>query len=471
VSLRRIVGRTQTSAVFFTHLKEKAMREGGLAAPTRHNIAWEDPDFYDEAKLDAELRRVFDICHTCRRCFNLCDSFPKLFDLIDESKTGELDSVPSEAFKPVIDACTLCDMCFMTKCPYVPPHPFDLDFPHLMLRARAVELKKGEIQASERELAKTDRNGKLAAYVAPLANWATETSNKLTRNAIEKIAGLHHEARLPKYQAKSFEKRAKKDPPPVDKTAPAAGRKAVIYATCFGNYNDPDVGLAARGVLAKNGVETEIVYPHCCGMPMLEQGNIAAVAEGARIVASTLQPWIAKGYDVIALVPSCALMLKFEWPLILPKDAAVQALSKATFDLSEYIVDIARKEGLAPGLQPIETSIALHISCHSRAQNMGQKAAEMVRLIPGADCQVIERCSGHGGSWGYRKENFETALKVGRPVAQQVHNGKKVCLTSECPLAGLHIAQGVERLDSEAKAPALATHPIELMARAYGLGF
>ncbi|QXX73250.1 heterodisulfide reductase-related iron-sulfur binding cluster [Methylovirgula sp. HY1] len=445
------------------------MREGGLAAPTRHPLAWEDPEFYDEAKLDTELRRVFDICHTCRRCFNLCDSFPRLFDLIDESKTGELDSVASASFKPVIDACTLCDMCFMTKCPYVPPHEFNIDFPHLMLRARAVEAKKGEVEFSERELAKTDRNGKLAAYVAPLANWATNSANKMMRGLLEKAAGLHHEAHLPKYQSKSFATLTREKPPVVDRSAPGFGRKAVLFSTCFTNYNDPQVGLAARAVLAKNGVETEVVYPQCCGMPLLEQGLIGEVAKAARTISGTLQPWIEKGYDVIASVPSCALMLKFEWPLILPNDAGVKLLSKATFDLSEYVVDIARKEGIAPGLQPIEASLALHISCHSRAQNMGQKAAEMVRLIPGADVQVMERCSGHGGTWGYRTENFETALKVGRPVAQQARDGKKACVASECPLAGLHITQGIEKLDGETKLPALVTHPIELVARAYGL--
>ena len=445
------------------------MREGGLAAPTRHPLAWEDPEFYDEAKLDSELRRVFDICHTCRRCFNLCDSFPRLFDLIDDSKSGELDSVASESFKPVIDACTLCDMCFMTKCPYVPPHEFNIDFPHLMLRARAVEAKKGEIGLAERELAKTDRNGKLATYVAPLANWATSAANKMMRNLLEKTAGLHPEAHLPKYHSKNLAKLASEKPLVVDRGAPGFGRKAVLFSTCFTNYNDPQVGLAALAVLAKNGVETEVVYPHCCGMPLLEQGLIAEVAKAAQTISSTLQPWIEKGYDVIASVPSCALMLKFEWPLILPNDASVKLLSKATFDLSEYIVDIARKEGLAPGLQPVETSVSLHISCHSRAQNMGQKAAEMVRLIPGADVQIIERCSGHGGTWGYRTENFETALKVGRPVAQQARDGKKACVTSECPLAGLHITQGIEKLDGAAKLPALVTHPIELVARAYGL--
>ena len=444
------------------------MREGGLAAPVRHALDWENPDFYDEAKLDAEMRRIFDICHTCRRCFNICDSFPRLFDLVDESATGELESVDSKQFGPVVDACTLCDMCFMTKCPYVPPHEFNLDFPHLMLRYRAVEARKGKVSFADRELAKTDRNGEVARFVAPLANLMTETANKPARLALEKMAGLHRDARLPKYVSKSFEVATRQAPPAVDRSAPAFGRKAVLYATCYVDYNNPDIGLATRAVLAKNGVETEVLHPHCCGMPLLEQGLIGEVAKGAEIVATALKPWIEKGYDVIALVPSCALMLKFEWPLILPGNEDVKLLSKSTFDISEYVVDIARKEGLAPGLKPVEGGVALHISCHSRAQNMGQKAAEMLRLLPQADIQVIERCSGHGGSWGYRKENFEVALKVGRPVAQQALGGKKACVTSECPLAGMHVAQGIDRLAGEAPKPALLNHPISLVARSYG---
>src|SRR5512135_147164 len=166
------------------------MSEGSLDAPVRHPLAWHDPDFTDPAKLDEEMRRVFDICHGCRRCFNLCDSFPRLFDLVDAAPTGELDSVESKDFKPVVDACTLCDMCFLTKCPYVPPHEFDLDFPHLMLRYRAAELKAGKIPWVRRQLVETDRNGELAGKVAPLANWATKTGNALTRPALESLAGL-----------------------------------------------------------------------------------------------------------------------------------------------------------------------------------------------------------------------------------------------------------------------------------------
>jgi len=445
------------------------MREGSLEAPTRHALAWKDPEFYDAAKLEAEMRRVFDVCHGCRRCFNLCDSFPRLFELIDQSKTGELDAVATPDFKSVADACTLCDMCFMTKCPYVPPHPFNIDFPHLMLRHRAVEARERKLTLADRELAKTDRNGRLAGAVAPLANWATDTKNRTTRATLQQLAGIHREAELPKFHGKTLMMRAKEIPATADPTAPAHGRKAVIYATCFGNYNAPEVGLAARAVLAKNGVETALVYPRCCGMPLLEQGRIDKVAAAAKAVAAALKDWIARGYDVIALVPSCALMFKVEWPLVLPDDPDVKRLAEATYDVSEYVVDIARKEGLAGGLRPLEGGIAIHLACHTRAQNVGQKAAEMLGLIPGAAVQVIERCSGHGGAWGFKRGNFEVALKVGRPVARQAAESGKAYLASECPLAGAHIAQGMARLGGDGPRPTLVTHPIQLMARAYGV--
>ena len=446
------------------------MREGSLDAPTRHPIEWQNEDFYDAAKIDAEMHRVFDICHGCRRCFNLCDSFPRLFDLVDNSPTGELDSVDSKDFKPVVDACTLCDMCFMTKCPYVPPHEFNLDFPHLMLRYRAAEAKKKGVPFADRQLAETDRNGRLAGAVAPIANWASDTGNGLTRPLMEKIGGVHREAKLPQFHGKTFSLRAKSEAPPLNREAPGFGRKAVLYATCFVNYNNPDIGMAARKVLALNGVETEVVYPACCGMPQLEQGEIGRVADSARKVSQALKPWIDKGYDVIALVPSCALMLKFEWPLILPQDEDVRRLSKSTFDISEYIVDIAKKNGLAPGMKPLDGGVSVHLACHARAQNMGPKAAELLRLIPDTKVAVIERCSGHGGSWGVKKEWFEVALKVGKPVARQAMKNANPHVVSECPLAGDHIIQGMERLDdSDAHVPARARHPIELIARAYGL--
>jgi glycerol-3-phosphate dehydrogenase subunit C len=446
------------------------MAEGSLDAPTRHPLDWQDPDFYDRAKIDAEMHRVFDICHGCRRCFNLCESFPRLFDMIDDSATGELDAVDKKDYAKVVEACTLCDMCFMTKCPYVPPHEFNLDFPHLMLRYRAADFREGKTPWSQRQLVETDRNGKLAAVAAPLVNWATKVENTVTRPAMEKLADIDRRAALPKFHGRSFALRAKAEAPPVDASAPAHGRKALLYATCFVNYNNPHIGEATRAVLAKNGVATEASYPGCCGMPHLEQGDIARVAESARKVAAALSPYIEQGYDIVALVPSCALMLKFEWPLILPEDKAIERLAHATFDISEYVVDIAKKEGLAPGLKTLPGGVTLHLACHARAQNMGAKAAEMLRLLPQSDVAVIERCSGHGGSWGVLKENFDIALKVGKPAARQAMKNAKGFVASECPLAAEHILQGMAALaDGESKPPAETFHPIELFARAYGL--
>ncbi|HEX9461811.1 MAG TPA: heterodisulfide reductase-related iron-sulfur binding cluster [Alphaproteobacteria bacterium] len=450
------------------------MREGSLDAPVRHPIEWRSPDFWDEARLDAELRRVFDICHGCRRCFNLCESFPRLFDLVDATPSGMVEEVKSESFGPVVDACTLCDMCFMTKCPYVPPHQFNVDFPHLMLRARAVGAKKNGIPFAERELTKTDRNGKLASTVAPLANWASDEKNKLTRPPLAALTGIDREARLPKFHGKTFALRAKHNPPPVNASGPAKGRKAALYATCFVNYNNPSVGEAIQAVLAHNGVETQVVYPRCCGMPQLEHAEFEKVAESAKAVAAEFSPLIDQGYDVVALVPSCALMLKFEWPLIVPDDPLVKKLAAATFDASEYVVDIAKRHGLAPGLKGLDGGVSMHLACHARAQNMGPKAAEMLRLIPDIDIAVIERCSGHGGSWGIMEQNFAAALKVGKPVARTAAKNGKAYIASECPLAGEHIVQGIERLDDEERAELPrriehSIHPIELFAKAYGL--
>jgi glycerol-3-phosphate dehydrogenase subunit C len=451
------------------------MREGSLDAPIRNPIAWGDPDFTDWDKINTELERVFDICHGCRRCFNLCDSFPRLFTLIDDSPSGELDSVDKADYKPVVDACTLCDMCFMVSCPYVPPHEFDLDFPHLMLRYRAAELGAGKASRMTRELTKTDRNGRMASLAPGLANWASDTKNGTTRGLLESLADVDRDAALPRYHGKTFVKRAEAAPPPRATGAPAAERKAVLYATCFVNYNNPTLGQAAQAVLAKNGVETQVVYPACCGMPQLEQGDFAKVAENARKVAGELADWVEQGYDIVALVPSCALMLKFEWPLILPEEDSVKRLSQATYDITEYVVDIAKTEGLAEGLRPLDGGVALHIACHARAQNMGNKAREMLKLIPDAEIKQLPRCSGHGGSWGVMKGNFETGLKIGKPVARDVYKAGLKYVSSECPLAGTHILQGVERIAAQDKSdeskplPETAPHPIELFARAYGI--
>jgi glycerol-3-phosphate dehydrogenase subunit C len=446
---------------------QEAAREGGLDAPLRHPIAWRDEAYYDLAAVEAEMERMFDVCHTCRRCFNLCDSFPRLFEMIDESPTGELDSVNKAQYAKVDEACTLCDMCFMTKCPYVPPHPLDVDIPHIILRYRAAKRKANGGQFIREQLGETDRNGKLAKPVAGLANWATARENTPLRKLLEAIAKIDAEVELPKYHSKTATDRLARPIPP-DPAGPAFGRrKAALYATCFVDYNTPDTAVAAAKVLARQGVEAELVYPECCGMPQLEAGDLADVAHRAERVAKTFAPWIDQGYDVVALTASCGLMMKFEWPLLLPENEAVKRLSAAVRDISEYVVDIARDTGLAPGLQPVAGGVAVHHACHARAQNMGAKSAEMLRMIPDTKVDLIERCSGHGGTFGVMKDTHPIALKVGKAAARQVAQKEDATLCSDCPLACKHLGQMLSA-ETGGEGPRQA-HPIQIMAQAYGL--
>ncbi len=359
-------------------------------------------------------------------------------------------------------------MCFLTKCPYVPPHEFNIDFPHLMLRYRAAEKANNGIPFFDKQLTETDRNGKLAGSVSGVANWGSKRGNSLTRPLLEAVAGVDKNAELPKYHGKTFHARASENPPTVNNAAPAHGRKAAIFATCFANYNNPDIGTAALNVLAHNGVETEVVYPGCCGMPQLEQGDIRRVAEKAKATAAALRPYVDAGKDIIALIPSCALMMKFEWPLIVPDDENIARLAQATFDISEYVMTIANEEGLADGLTPIDGPVALHLACHARAQNMGPKGAEMLRAIPDAKVSVVERCSGHGGSWGIKKENFGVATKFAKQTVKKLADTKLAHVCSECPLAGKHLVQGMEALGEDAPKIDQSVHPIQVLAKSYG---
>ncbi|HWX88731.1 MAG TPA: heterodisulfide reductase-related iron-sulfur binding cluster [Rhizomicrobium sp.] len=438
-----------------------------MGAPTREIIKWQEPDFADPHQLDAEMRRVFDICHGCRRCFNLCDSFPRLFDLIDNSPKEDVEHLASEDFKPVVEACTLCDMCFMTKCPYVPPHPFMLDFPHLMLRHRFAQAKRGKTEFVQRQLAEMDRNGALARPLAPLVNWASD--NKPMRAVMEKVAGIDAKATLPKFHARTFVAAAKQEPGAVNQAAPAFGkRKAALYATCFVNYNKPETGMDARAVLNHIGVETRIAYPGCCGMPFLEQAELERVAQNAAKVSKELVKLIDEGYDIVALTASCGLMLKFEWALVCPDNPDVQRVADHVFDIDEYVVDVAKKEGLPAGLTALPEGVTVHLACHARAQNMGPKAAEMLKMIPDTPVDVIERCSGHGGTFGVVKPTHDVGVKVGKPVFRAANSQARGHIVSDCPLAAIHIVAHLESKGAETPARE-PEHPIQIMARAFNL--
>ena len=340
-------------------------KEGSLAAPTRDVVDWNSDDYLEEKALDAEMRRQFEVCHSCRRCFNLCDSFPTLFDFIDESPNESVDDLTKKHFEPVTDKCTLCDMCFMTKCPYVPPHEFNIDFPHLMLRYRTYQEKQKKLPKIPKELAKVDRNASLARLSPSIANWSSNKTNKLTRSPLELMTGIDKYAELPKFEKKSFHDNFKNISNNLNKNAPAYGRKVAIYSTCYVNHNNSKVGVAANNVLNFNGVDTISTYPGCCGMPYFEQAQHEKVKIQSENVSEELCKLIDQGYDIVTLTASCGLMLKFEWPLINPENKNVKRLSKHVFDIDEYIIDIAKKEGLVDRLLSISSISVIPVSIAS----------------------------------------------------------------------------------------------------------
>jgi glycerol-3-phosphate dehydrogenase subunit C len=441
------------------------MREGNLEPPKRHPVDWQAPEFYDEALLLGELERVYDVCHGCRRCFNLCNAFPTLFELVDESKTGELDGVDKKDLWKVVDQCYLCDMCFMTKCPYVPPHPLNIDFPHLMLRAKAVKYKKGEVTFRDKLLSATDAVGKLAAIPVVAGAVNKVSSAPAARKLMEGVLGVAKDRVLPQYTSRKFRTHARpRGDFPVTDGANSPG-KVAIFATCYVNYNEPGIGHDLLDILEHNGVPVVLAESEaCCGMPKLELGDLESVA---RLKAANI-PQLARlargGYAILTPVPSCTLMFKQELPLMFPDDDDVQQVADALFDPFEYL-SLRHRDGLLKtDFRRKLGKVSYHVPCHLRVQNMGLRTQELLKLVPGTELNTVERCAGHDGTWGVKKEFFAQSMKIGRPVFKAMAGAAPDYISSDCPIAGRHIQQGIGS-DGEAR----KEHPLTLIRIAYGL--
>jgi len=441
------------------------MREGSLEAPTRHPLAWKAPEFWDQAQAEQELERIFGICHGCRRCVNLCTTFPTLFDLVDNSKTMEVDGVAKEDYWKVVDQCYLCDLCYMTKCPYVPPHPWNVDFPHVMLRAKAIKFGK-DVKFRDRLLSSTDRNGKLAAI--PVVAQAVNAVNnfKPARAAMQAVIGVHKDRELPPYAPRKFRSTAAKEKTFPVRDGKQTPGKVAIFATCYANYNEPVMGHDLLAILEHNEIPYVLVSSEvCCGMPKFELGDLTGVDALKQKNMPVLAKYAKDGYAILAPVPSCALMFKQELPLMYPGEADAAAVRDAMFDPFEYFV-LRKKDGLLRTDFKNELGkIAYHIPCHSRVQNMGQKTREALEMIPGTQVTVVERCSGHDGTWGVKTEYFDNSMKIGRPVFRQMAAVKANYVSSDCPIAARHIMQGI---GYEAKG-AIKAHPLTLLRKAYGV--
>ncbi len=440
-------------------------REGSVDAPTRHPLDFKNPEFYNEEALFEELERVYDVCHGCRRCVSLCNSFPTLFDLIDESETFEVDGVAKEDYWKVVDHCYLCDLCYLTKCPYVPPHEFNIDFPHLMLRAKAIGYKQGRNKFRDKVISSTDAVGKLASIPIVVNVVNAVNKNEHTRALLESALDIHPEARLPEYHSKTLSKRAKTHQPGNHEVIAAERTrgKVAIFSTCYGEYNEPGIGEDMLKVFEHNGIPTTVVKNTvCCGMPKLELGDLDTVEELMKHNIPLLAKMVDEGWDLMSPVPSCTLQFKQELPLMFPDDPDVKKVQEAFFDPFEYL-SIRNKAGLMNTEFNGEIGkIAYHAACHQRVQRIGNKTGEILSLIPGTEIDTIERCSGHDGTYAVKKEFHETSMKICRPVVNRVKKGEVDVYTSDCPMAGHHIAEGLsDGTDS--------SHPISLLRQAYGI--
>ena len=455
-------------------------REGSLEAPTRHSIEWRTEKFWDEEDLNAELERVYDICHGCRRCVSLCDAFPTLFDLVDESDTLEVDGVAKEDYGKVVEQCYLCDLCYMTKCPYVPPHEWNVDFPHLMLRAKAQRHRQQGASMRDRLLTSTDAVGKLATI--PLVDVTVNALNrsKLFRNALQGTLGVHRQAPVPTYHSKTLRKAwhktghksghkagheqagsaaAQAQPQAVGETT----GKVAFYATCYGNYNTPELGEDFAAVFRHNDIHIELVPKEaCCGMPKLELGDLDAVNTLKEKNIPVLAQLVDEGFDLIAPIPSCVLMYKQELPLMYPDDADVLKVQKAFFDPFEYLFLRHREGALKTDFKQPLGDISYQVACHLRVQNIGNKTRDILSLVPDTQVNVIERCSGHDGTYAVKRETRDKSVKIAHPVVRQVEASTPTHFASDCPMAATQIASLTEQV-------ARAEHPMSLLRSAYGL--
>ena len=442
------------------------VREGSLEAPTRHPLDWKSAAFYDPEALDRELERVFDICHGCRRCVNLCTAFPTLFDLVDNSKTMEVDGVAKADYAKVVDQCYLCDMCYMTKCPYVPPHAWNVDFPHLMLRAKAVKFRRSGARFRDRLLSSTDALGRLATIPVVVQAVNGLNRNSFSRGVLEKALGVHRERELPEYATRKFRSSIAESRPFAVKDGKNTPGKVAVFSTCYVNYNEPGIGHDLLALLAHNEIPYMIVEKEaCCGMPKLELGDLDSVAALKEKNIPVLARLAREGYAILTPIPSCTLMFKQELPLMFPDDADTRAVQEAMFDPFEYFVLRNRDGLLKKDFRGGLGKVSYHIPCHARVQNMGQKTREMLEMVPGTEVNTVERCAGHDGTWGVKREYYENSMKIGRPVFRQMAGVQPDWVSSDCPIAGRHIRQGMGDEAPQAR----KAHPLTLLRKAYGL--
>ncbi|MHB8381628.1 MAG: heterodisulfide reductase-related iron-sulfur binding cluster [Candidatus Binataceae bacterium] len=412
-----------------------------------------EPKYWDHAGLDKEVERVFDICHGCRLCWNLCPSFPALFDAVDRND-GDVRGVTRDETQRVIDLCYGCKLCEV-KCPYTPRdgHEFQLDFPRLMLRAKSLRAKENGVGMREKLLGNPDLLGKLGSKTPGLANWGCH--QKFQRVMMEKLLGIHRDKLLPDFASETFDKWLKRNPLPPAPAQPAA--KVALFATCFVNYYRPGPGIAAVDVFAKNGCDVKCPKQNCCGMPALDGGDIKFAQAQAKSNIASILPLVREGYKIAAINPTCSLMMRKEYPSIIEGDDAKE-FAAAVVDPHEVLWSLKQGDRFNRGFLSTPGTIAYHVPCHLKAQGIGFRSRDLMRIIPGTTIATVDACTSHDGTWAMKKEFFELSMQAGEKAFSGMRDAGARVMATDCPLAAVQIEQATGTHPM---------HPIEVLARAY----
>jgi Fe-S oxidoreductase len=415
--------------------------------------------FFDPAAVDRELRRVSDICHTCRRCYNLCPSFDVLFRALDRPEVdGEAERLEARDLSEFSDLCYECKLC-IPHCPYYPPHRWEVDIPRVVLRDRAARVRQaGKPNFRERVLSSSDAVGRVATAAAPVVN--ALNGSRLARVLMEKTLGVHRDRLLPVWSAQTFqdwwaEHGGATQPSPQR----GALERVALFVTCSVNNAAPEIGRAAVGVLERNGCEVVVPEQRCCGMPSLESGDLEGARECRSANVRWLWPFVQAGYTIVVPGPTCSLTLRKEYPL-LDDDAEARAVAGATLDLCEFLMRRHAAGKLSTDFERSPGRILYQVPCHLKVQDIGFKSRDLLQLIPGSEVTTVEKCTGHDGTWSMKTEYFPLSMKIGRPVFEAVEQAAPDRVATDCPLAGIQIKQGTGRT---------AKHPIQILAEAYGL--
>ncbi|SNZ13728.1 heterodisulfide reductase-related iron-sulfur binding cluster [Hydrogenobacter hydrogenophilus] len=427
------------------------MQDVSLGGVKDFNFDIKDPKFLDEDALWEEAKRVFSKCKDCRMCISYCPSFPALFDAVDRHD-DDINALSKEELAKPLELCFHCKQCYF-KCPYTPPHEWRIDFPHLSLRYKIWKFKKEGAKLTDKLMLNTDLVGKLSVGMSSLVNSVKDV--KPVRVIMENFMGVDRRAKLPPFNSETFvdwfEKNRKK--------VRGENGKVALFYTCLLNYNYLEKGKALVRVFEKNDILIELPQQECCGIPFFDIGDVDAVIKKAKANIKSLKAYVDKGYDIVVPIPTCALQIKYEYPLLLPDDPNAKAVAEKVYDVHQYLWKLYEEGKLNKEFKVSMGNIAYHIPCHLKSLNVGYKAANLMRLIPNTKVRIVERCSGHDGTFGVRKETFDMAYKVGSKLFEELKGAQADLYVSDCPLASNQIELGTGRRP---------LHPIEVLWKAYG---